>query len=478
MNSTANTNITEHQYIRAKLMDSPLFFTRYFFKHTYNRKFVVSEHHKEICKVIKQILLGNETRVIINMPPRYGKTELLVKTLISMGLALNPKSKFIHTSYSETLALDNSESVKDLVESEEYQKFFDVKLKKDSKSKRKWYTNYGGGIYATASGGQITGFGAGQVDDETNNIKEFTDDIETMQHAFNGAIIIDDPIKPEDAESPNMLEKINNRFDNTIRSRTNSRNTPIIIVMQRVAVEDLSGYLMKKEPNVWKVLEMPAISKDNEPLWEFKHNLQELKDLRIANPRVFDTQYQQDPRDLEGKMFIPEQLNYYNPNELNVNNKTATIAFVDVADQGTDSLCMTIGYLIGGLVYVVDVIHTREGHDYTIPLIVSKIKEHNIERCVIESNGAGYIFGTNVQERTNIPLDIINSKGNKHHRIVANSEYIKKFFVFREDYIEEENYKSYMAEMFKYTKDSKSVKHDDAPDATTGLALLKRELFD
>lgn len=477
MNSTANTNITKHQYIRAKLMDSPLFFTRYFFKHTYNRKFIVSEHHKEICKLIKDVFLGKETRLIINMPPRYGKTELLVKTLISMGLALNPKSKFIHTSYSETLALDNSESVKDLVESEEYQKYFDVKLKKDSKSKRKWYTNYGGGIYATASGGQITGFGAGQVDDEDESLEEFANDIELMQNAFNGAIIIDDPIKPEDAESPNMLEKINNRFDNTIRSRTNSRKTPIIIVMQRVSVEDLSGYLMKKEPSKWKVLEMPAISKEGKPLWEFKHTLKELQDLRIANPRVFDTQYQQDPRDLEGKLFIKEDLQYFKLSDLNKDNSNTVISFVDVADQGTDSLCMVIGVLISDMVYIVDVIHTKEGSNYTIPLVASKIKDHKIERCVIESNAMGYIFGTSVQERVTIPLDIIPTKGNKHHRIVGNSEYIKKYFVFREDYEVGSMYDSYMREMLTYTKDAKA-KFDDAPDGTTGLALLKRELFD
>ena len=476
-NSTAITSVTEHEFIRAKLLDSPLFFTRYFFKHTYNRKFVISEHHKEICRVIKRVFMGDCKHVIINMPPRYGKTELLVKTLISMGLALNPKSKFIHTSYSETLALDNSESVKDLVESDEYQRFFDVQLKKDSKSKRKWYTNHGGGIYATSSGGQITGFGAGQVDDEDSEIKTYIDDIEQMQDLFNGAIIIDDPIKPEDADSPLMVDKINNRFDNTIRSRTNSRNTPIIIVMQRVGIKDLSGYLKDKEPDKWEVLEMPAINEQGKPLWEFKHTIKELEALRIANVRVFDTQYQQNPRDVEGKLFQKEEMNFFKLDDLNTENRNTTISFVDVADQGLDSLCMPVGELIGDMIYIIDVIHSKEGSNFTIPLVAGMIKDRNVDRCVVESNAMGYIYGTNLQERVSIELDIIPTKGNKHHRIVGNSAYIKKYFVFRNDYEHGSAYDTYMREIFAYTKDGKAD-HDDAPDATTGLALLKRELFD
>ncbi len=176
-------------------------------------------------------------------------------------------------------------------------------------------------------------------------------------------------------------------------------------------------------------------------------------------------------------VFPPKSLNRFKLDDLHIENRSTVISFVDVADQGLDSLCMVIGVLISDMVYIVDVIHTKEGSNYTIPLVASKIKDHKIERCVIESNAMGYIFGTSVQERVTIPLDIIPTKGNKHHRIVGNSEYIKKYFVFREDYEVGSMYDSYMREMLTYTKDAKA-KFDDAPDATTGLALLKRELFD
>jgi len=67
---TQNTKVTEDEVIKANLLDSPLFFTRYFFKKTFNRKFVVNDHHKEICRVMKRVFKGELTRVIINMPPR------------------------------------------------------------------------------------------------------------------------------------------------------------------------------------------------------------------------------------------------------------------------------------------------------------------------------------------------------------------------------------------------------------------------
>lgn len=287
-------NISKNTAIKYSLLDDILLFNGYFFKKTYNRKFIIGDHHKEICKKLYDVYTGKRTRLIINLPPRYGKTELVVKTFISMGLALNPKSKYIHTSYSESLALDNSETIRDLIKKDYFQELFPMKVKKDSDSKSKWYTEHGGGIYATSSGGQITGFGAGNVEDEENNLNEFLSDIELMQE-FSGAIVIDDPIKPDDARSKTKRDAINNRFDTTIRSRVNSRNTPIIVVMQRVDDNDLTGYLLKNEPYEWEVLSLPALTEKG-ALWPFKHTKEELQHLQKINYYVFQTQYQQNTK--------------------------------------------------------------------------------------------------------------------------------------------------------------------------------------
>ena len=292
--------MNERNFLKAKLISDNLFFTRYFFKHQYGRKFVIGEHHRLIAEKLNKVLRGEITRLIINIAPRYGKTEQVVKGFIAQGLAINSASKFIHASYSDSLALDNSEAIKELVESEEYQKLFNRTLKRDSKSKKKWYTQNKGGVYATATGGQITGFGAGLVEDEDADLDEFlpSEGESGDLFKFGGAIVIDDPIKPEDAKSLTVRAKVNERFDSTIRSRVNSRKTPIVIVMQRVNEEDLSGYLIDG-PEQWEILSLPALKNDGTALWPFKHTVEELLLLKRINPAVFFFQYQQETKNIK-----------------------------------------------------------------------------------------------------------------------------------------------------------------------------------
>lgn len=115
-----NYDIETLQLAKVKCLKSLLFYTRFFFKTQYKRKFVVGEHHEIICDALERVLRGELKRLIINVAPRYGKTELAVKSFISHGLALNPSAKFIHLSYADNLALDNSESIKDLIQSDDY----------------------------------------------------------------------------------------------------------------------------------------------------------------------------------------------------------------------------------------------------------------------------------------------------------------------------------------------------------------------
>lgn len=237
--STETLEIEEGKKLAvAKVMclKAMLFFTRYFFKKRFNRKFVIGEHHKLICEALEKVLKGEITRLIINIAPRYSKTELAVKNFIAKGLGLNSAAKFIHLSYSNDLALNNSEEIKDLVQESYYRELFpEVEIKKDSRAKKKWYTTAGGGVYATSMKGQVTGFGAGIVDEEAEkqeqeenkDLTEFLSDIE-QKEGFGGAIVIDDPIKPEDAFSETIREKVNARYDSTIKNRVNSRKRPLL----------------------------------------------------------------------------------------------------------------------------------------------------------------------------------------------------------------------------------------------------------
>jgi len=467
--------ITEHN-LKAYKLQRLNFFIRYFFKEFNGMKFIMNDHHAEIIQALQDVINGKTKRLIINIAPRYSKTEIAVKNFIAYCLAMNAAAKFIHLSYSDTLALDNSEEIKDFIQSAEFQEFFNVEIKKDSKSKKKWYTTDGGGVYATSAGGQVTGFGAGKVDPEGADFSEILDDIENAK-GFGGAIIIDDPIKPDDTDSDTIREKINNRFDSTIRSRTNSRNTPIIVVMQRLHPMDLSGYLLDVEPDEWTVLSMPAIKDDGAALWPHKHSIEELNHLREINSAVFDSQYMQNPSPKEGLMFPKDELNYYDPEAVDLSTPEATAAFVDVADKGEDNHSVPVGKLLGQKVFLADAVFTKEGTDTNVASTIRIANKHTPEYMQVEANFGGGLYNNlmtvNPEPKLNgvtALIDII-AKGNKHVRIQTMAGFIKKYFVFQNNFDKSTEYGRFMCNLCEYRKTGGN-KHDDAPDSLAGLARM------
>lgn len=283
------------EIIKGKCESSLLFFTRYLFKENTGSKFEVAEFHKTLADTLEQVYNGEITRLIINIPPRYGKTEIAVKMYICWVLAKNPRAKFIHLSYSDSLALDNSSQAMEYIRSDAFRLIWPIQLKNDSQSKKKWYTKQGGGVYATASGGAITGFGAGN----------------------GGAIIIDDPLKPDDALSDVRRGFINNRYNTTIRSRVNTRDVPIIVIMQRLHEDDLSGYLLDGGSGEnWYHLKFPALDENNQPLWPSKHSFAELEAIRQADRYTFAGQYMQMPAPDEGGEWRREWFSIIHRSEL------------------------------------------------------------------------------------------------------------------------------------------------------------------
>lgn len=360
-------NIKDIDIERTFCLSSTLNFTRYIFKKKTGNRFIVGEHHRIICEALDKVINGEIKRLIINIAPRYGKTELAVKNFISYGMALNPKSKFIHLSYSDDLVLDSSKEINSIIRSDYYQRLFPESIT-DSTNSKKWYTNAGGGLYAVSSAGQVTGFGAGQVDNpDEKEEKDIDDFMPAWDTDFAGAIIIDDPIKPEDALSETVRERVNNRFETTIRNRVNSRNTPIIIIMQRLHEHDLCGYLQEIEPEDWTVVSLPCIQHDEDgkekALWEFKHTVEELHKIESANSFVFDTQYMQNPTPIEGLMYREFQTYEIIPHYKDSENKNYT----DTADTGSDYLCSIcfVDTPVGN--YVTDVLYTKKPMEYTEP---------------------------------------------------------------------------------------------------------------
>lgn len=452
-----------------KCLTSTLFFTRYFFKKRFNRKFVVGEHHELISSALDRVIKGETKKLLINIAPRYGKTELAVKNFIAHGLAINPAARFIHLSYSDDLALDNSEEVRDIVSSEEYQQLFGVQIKKNSDAKKKWYTTEGGGVYATSAAGQVTGFGAGKVDDEDFEFPESKNEL------FGGALIIDDPIKPDDADSELIRERVNQRFDSTLRNRVNSRNTPIIIIMQRLHENDLCGYLMEQEPEDWEVLSLPSIKTDGSALWPFKHTIEELLKIEKQNDVVFQRQHMQDPKPLKGLLFPPNELTYYRPDELL--KFESSIGYADIADQGDDDLCALIGKTINDKCYITKVVFNKENSEITIPMVATMINESDCRYFRCESNSMGGMYAKTLEKEVNVcQVLTATSTTNKHTRILMDAPFIKRNFIFlHSDYWDDE-YRNFIKQLTGYLKAGQSNK-DDAPDACSGLAIFIRSML-
>ncbi|HEY5588405.1 MAG TPA: hypothetical protein VIK86_05550 [Candidatus Paceibacterota bacterium] len=455
---------------KVKCNKSLLFFTRYFFVKRQRRKFVVSGHHEIIINALEKVVNGEITRLIINIAPRYGKTEIAVKNFIAWCLSNNPRAKFIHLSYSDDLALDNSEEIKDLVISEEFQLMYpNIKLKKDSKSKKKWYTTEGGGVYATSASGQVTGFGAGRVDQENELLKEI--DFIDCSENFGGAIIIDDPIKPDDVETV-VREKVNNKFDTTLRNRVNSRKTPIIIIMQRLHPMDLCGYLQDVEKDVWTVISLPVLNENNEPLWEFKHTYDELIKLKNINSYVFGTQYMQNPQPKEGLLLPIDDLNFQDLSQIPVEKIMFKLSFLDPAEKGGDhySLPLLWVYLdeVSNKLYVLVkyVIHNTNGIKANTSNAKIKLKEFLIEQLIIESNGIG--VGAVIELERDIRNDLrvsgIPENKNKEMEILSNYEFVRDNFIFDSNYINNPEYKLFISHLTQYSKEGDNKHKKDAID--------------
>lgn len=485
--------------LQIELLASLEKYTRAMFRAQYKRAFIVNKHHKKLFEALTKVVDGQITRLIINMPPRYGKTEVVVKAFISWCFALNAACRFLHLSYSDMLVNDNSSVIRQIMLEPLYKELFpNSALAKDKESSTRWKTKAGGELYAVSTQGQVTGFGAGNVEQEVDENTQSVDQMWTEQESelfrilglleankniFEGAIIIDDPLKPEDAMSDTVRERINQRFETTIRNRTNSRKTPIIIIMQRLHEHDLCGYLMEVEPDEWTVLSLPAIldlDEDTESaLWDLKHTLPELKRMREINPLVFDTQYMQDPKPKEGLMYSSGFGTYTQETLATLKGAHATrMNYTDTADTGADSLC-SINYIdTPEYAYVTDVLYTDKAMEITEPQTAQLMHSGGTVTANIESNNGGRGFARNVRRllRTKfhnfrVTINMFHQSENKYVRIFSHSAEAQNMILFPEGW--ERKWPKFHAALMSYRKDNKrKSQHDDAPDAVTGIVEM------
>ena len=418
-------------------------------KDFYNDK---KEYLKDLCNQLQSFIDSNKKILVINMPPRFGKS-YTATLFVQWLLGRNNKLKIMTGSYNETLSSTFAKQVRDMIATEQTQGvtvyrdiFPDTKIKYGEASMNKWalegsqVANY----LATSPTGTATGFGA-------------------------DLIVIDDLIKnSEEAYNSNVLEKHIDWFTNTMLSRT-EKGFKLIIIMTRWASNDLAGFILSNYDDVVHI-NYKAINDDGTPLDEETLSLEdfEFKTKNMAKEIVY-ANYQQEPIDIKGRLYSEFKTYVDLPKEKIVKISS----YCDTADTGEDFLCNIIYADCKDSAYILDVIYTKEAMEITEPMVAEAYKKFNVNIADIESNNGGRAFARNVERITRdkgnykTVIKWFHQSGNKIARILSNSAWVNANIYMPVDW--KNKWPEFAKDIISYQKEGKN-KHDDGPDTLTGVA--------
>ena len=267
-----------------------------FIKHVYP-DYKVGAHHAKLAKLFEEIAEGKRKRVIVNIAPRHGKSELISYLAPAWFLGRHPAKKVIMASHTADLAVNFGRRVRNLVGSDSYKDIFpNVSLQADSKSASRWGTNFNGEYFAIGVSGALAGRGA-------------------------DLFIIDDPHSEQDAKlgKPDVFLPAWEWFQSGPLQRLMPGGA-IIVVMTRWSKLDLTGQIVNQmikndEVDNWEVVEFPAIlEKEGEEvaLWPEFWPIEELQSRRAAlDIRYWNAQYLQNPTSEEGALIKREWWNMW-----------------------------------------------------------------------------------------------------------------------------------------------------------------------
>ena len=422
----------------------------------HKKDFYIEDKHylKNLCDTLQSFMESENKILVINMPPRFGKSRTATN-FVQWLLGRNNKLKIMTGSYNETLSSSFAKQVRDMIATEQTQGmtvyndiFPATKIKYGEASMNKWalegsqVANY----LATSPTGTATGFGA-------------------------DLIIIDDLIKnSEEAFNANILEKHIDWFTNTMLSRT-EKGFKLIIIMTRWASNDLAGFILDNYEDVIHI-NYKAINEDGTALDEniLSHEDFYFKTKNMDKAIVY-ANYQQEPIDLEGRLY--KEFKTYD--KIPAEKITGIKAYCDTADTGEDYLCNIIYADCRDSAYVIDVIYTKEPMEITEQLVAETYKKFNVNVADIESNNGGRSFGRTVEKLTqsmgNLKtiINTFHQSGNKYTRILSNSAWVVNNIYMPVDWANK--WQQFYKDVSSYQREGKN-KHDDAPDALTGIAEM------
>jgi predicted phage terminase large subunit-like protein len=415
--------------------DSLLGFAKYI-----NPEFATPLHIKLIAKKLTEVEKGKIRRLIINMPPRHGKSELCSKIFPVWCLGRNPRREIIVTSYSATRAEDLTRWQRNACESDRFLDIFpNCRVDQQTRAKDQWMTTAGGQVIGAGISGPITGRGADLA-------------------------IVDDPVKSyEEAISETIQESIWDWYRSTLFTRLHP-GASVIIVMTRWVTNDLSGRLiaeqgLKSDGGQWELLKLPAISADGKALWPERYDLDMLVEIRQSiGEKLWQSLYQQEPVDLIERLFG-------DPTFAEPPANLKRIAYLDPAFGGSDFSALTFGgisyydedkfiiYVTGGEIW-------RSQLDETYNRVERLYNNSGAGTLFIEANQAQKAIAAEFKRR-GIPVREVTHTSNKHLRIVNAVKVHWDSLRFSKHVSQD-----YMMQLLNYSELSR---HDDAADSLAGL---------
>lgn len=364
-----------------------LHYARFIFEKGYETPLLEAWYHALLCRALEKVAHGEITRLIINIPPAYGKTEFAVRLFVSWFLGNYPKKRVIYTSYSDDLANKTPAEVKEIIKSPSYKKVFDNIALGRKTADKEWYLESNGGMFSTTVGGGITGF-------------------------HGNIVIIDDPMKAIEKNSKAARDMVVEFYKGSIlsRLRKDDPNSAIIVIMQRLHEHDLVGYLLDNEPNVWTHINLTGIE-DKEIEYRFYDyyylrrareplNIHFEDEDRLAKQKAgmredWYSQYMQDPRQIETGYVLKEDFVSVPTYELTRDNKCISIDPAQSTKETSDNRAMSkVGVCEIEGVEIHNVYWTRFGKwsndDFISQIIQAMIENPDLD-VYMESSGGGIL---------------------------------------------------------------------------------------
>jgi len=413
----------------------------------------------DLCNGFQDFIESDDEVLIVNEPPRHGKSRT-AGLLVEWVLGKDQSQKIMTGSYNETLSTMFSKNVRNDIQEVKADKskvvfsdvFPGVRIKQGDGAMNLWsleggYNNY----LATSPTGTATGFGA-------------------------SLLIIDDLIKnAEEANNELTKEKHWSWFTDTMLSRL-EEGGKIIIIMTRWASDDLAGRALQhfKEAGA-KVRHICMKALINPETHEMlcpevlSYKSYQAK-IKAMGPDIASANYQQEPIDLKGKLYTGfKTYSGELPEFKEIRNYT------DTADTGEDYLCsINYGVTFANEAYILNVLYTKEPMEITEPAAAEMLYSDEVDVSKIESNNGGRSFARNVErillekfDYNHTTIKWFHQSKNKQARIYSNSAWVMQHIYYPEDW--RNRWPDYYNAMNRYQREGQN-KHDDAPDATTGVA--------